>query len=126
MDGIDTPSRELAEQDLNQFTGTQCYYRHRLTGFKYTEGVQYMAENGGAYWLVDKILLSMKYVKKCQKQQEFAVWKLTINDDYSAILVLEDGNKNKLFTEKIEYTDFPIHNIAVWFIDGVLILPSEY
>jgi len=39
---------------LAQFTGTSIWYRHPLfRGFLTTEGVQYLANNAAAHWLVD-------------------------------------------------------------------------
>ncbi len=47
----------LNAEALAQFTGSQEFYRHALSGgCNYTEGVQYLAEAGGAYWLLDAIL----------------------------------------------------------------------
>jgi hypothetical protein len=31
-----------------------------------------------------------------------------------------------LTSQDISYTDFPLTDIAVWLIDGTLMLPSEY
>ncbi len=44
----------LTETDLNQFTGTECYYAY-LVGLKLTDGVKFMADKAGAYWLLDII-----------------------------------------------------------------------
>ena len=38
----------LTHSDLEQFIGTENYYQHPL-GLLYTDGVQYMAEKGGAH-----------------------------------------------------------------------------
>ena len=51
-----TLTPEELEAGLRQFYGTEVWYRHPL--FRkclYTEGVQYLAEHGGAYWLLDLI-----------------------------------------------------------------------
>ena len=58
--------------------------------------------------------------------QEFGTWKLEVNEDKSAILVCEDGNDHELYREKIEWIDFPLNKIELWFVNGVLILPSEH
>ncbi|MCK1641666.1 hypothetical protein IVA95_30015 [Bradyrhizobium sp. 157] len=47
---------KLTPADLAHFTGTAEWYRHGLNRrMLYTDGVQYLAEKGGAYWLLDKI-----------------------------------------------------------------------
>ena len=112
----------LTEHELNQFTGTEHWYRH-LSGYLYTDGVLYVAQKGGAFWLVDKILLTTRAKKSLQ---EFGVWKLNVNEDKSAILICEDGNYNELYREKIDWTDFPLNQVDLWFENGVLILPSEH
>jgi hypothetical protein len=112
----------LQASELWQFTGTTQWFRH-LSGYLYTDGVQYVAEQGGAYWLVDKIL----FITRAKvKLQEFGVWKLAVREDRSATLVCEDGNYHKLFEEKIDWTDFPLEKVELWFENGVLILPSEH
>lgn len=112
----------LTENGLRQFSGTEHWYEH-LSGYLYTDGVLYAAKEGGAFWLIDKILLTTRY--KAQLQ-EFGAWKLEVHEDRSATLVCEDGNYNKLYEEIIEWTDFPLKRIELWFENGVLILPSEH
>ena len=52
----------LTKADLRHFTGTESWFRHALVrDILYTEGVQYVAEQGGAYWLLDEIALLQKY-----------------------------------------------------------------
>ena len=112
----------LTSDALRQFTGTEQWYRH-LSGYLYTDGVRYVAQAGEAYWLIDKILLTTSVKKDLQ---EFGAWKLTVNEDKSAILVCEDGNYHELYREKIDWTDFPLNTIELWFENGVLILPGEH
>jgi len=119
---------ELKESDLNQrsldqFTGTENYYKHMLSGYTYTDGIKYLAEKGKSYWLIDKILILTRYTKKLQ---EFGVWELVVSEDKTAVLTCEDGNGHKLYTETIDYTDFKLDKVEVWFESGVLILPSEH
>ncbi len=46
----------LNPEDLSQFTGSTEFYRHAFNrAVIYTEGVQYLADNAGAHWLVDAI-----------------------------------------------------------------------
>ena len=49
--------------ELQQFTGTEQWFRHGLNRkVLYTDGVQYVAEQAGAYWLVDEIALAQAYI----------------------------------------------------------------
>lgn len=47
---------KLTQTELQQFTGSTNRYRHSLNRtVVYSDGVQYLAENAGAYWLIDAI-----------------------------------------------------------------------
>jgi hypothetical protein len=118
-------AHQLTQADLNGFHGSEEYYRHQLTGFVYTEGVKFMAETGGAYWLIDEIMLSNRFSKKVQAE-EFQVWKLDRdNEGNAAWLRMEDGNDVRLFEKRIEFTDFPLPGIILFFENSTLYLPSE-
>jgi hypothetical protein len=53
------------------------------------------------------------------------VWKLTVRDDHSATVVCDDGNDNIIYTQNVEYTDFPLDEIKLYFANNVVHLPSE-
>jgi hypothetical protein len=38
----------------------------------------------------------------------------------------DDGNSNIVFTKKIEYTDFPLDEITLYFANNVIHLPTEH
>ena len=41
-------NQSLMEEDLSQFTGSDCLYKHSLVKrVRYTDGVKYVAERGG-------------------------------------------------------------------------------
>lgn len=117
----------LTEADLAQFTGTTNYYQHSL-GIQYTDGVQYLAENGQAYWLIDAIAAWQfdRRVKRDPMLQEIQFWKLTVNEDRSALLVCERDEGDVAVSQSIPFTDFPLKRITLYFQNGVLMLPSEY
>ena len=120
-------SQPLAEADLAQFTGTTTYYQHPL-GIHYTEGVQYLAERGGAYWLIDAIASwqSDPRVSQDRMLQQIQFWTLTVNDDRSALLVCERDEGDIVVTQDIPLTDFPLEKIKLYFQEGVVLLESEY
>ena len=112
----------ISQSDLNQFTGTQAYYY--VFGKKITDGVKYLMENG-AGWLVTDIL-SYQVETDVQKIP-FQIWELHVFLDKTAILTMaEDVGKPIIVKEKYNYTDFPLPYIKLYFVDGVLLLPSEY
>lgn len=116
----------LTKTDLRQFTGTETWYRHPLVReVLYTEGAQFVAEQGGAYWLLDEIALMQKYQREVTAEP-FQLWKLTVRDDRSATLACENGDCETVFTKEIAFTDFPLDEISLYFVNRVILLPSEY
>jgi hypothetical protein len=119
-------TKTLSKSELAQFTGSDNWYRHTINrNVLYTDGAQHVAEHGGAYWLLDEIAIIQPYNKRVAAE-EFQVWKLTVHPDRSATLTCDDGNDNIVFTKKIEYTDFPLDEITLYFANNVIHLPSEY
>jgi uncharacterized protein DUF6876 len=118
-------NKTLNESDLRQFTGTEHWYRHGLVRtVLYTDGAKHIAEAGGAYWLLDEIALAQRFIKAVAGE-EFQVWKLAVTDS-RAVLTCEDGNDNRVFSKDIEYTDFPLAEITLYFTNNTILLPSEY
>jgi hypothetical protein len=116
----------LNPDDLRQFTGSEQWYRHALVrDVLYTDGAQYLAERGGAYWLLDEIALANRYENRVMAES-FQLWKLTVSSDCKATLACEDGNGREVFSKAIEYTDFPLKEVKLYFTDNVIMLPSEY
>lgn len=114
------------KRDLATFTGTTVWYRHPMNRSKnYTEGVKFLAERAKAYWLIDDILFAYQ-TDPAINDLGFQVWKLTVKEDNSATLRLEDGDKKHVKSFEISYTDFPLKEITLWLTDNVLLLPSEY
>ena len=111
---------------LPRFSGTEHWYRHSLNRrMTFTDGVKYLADAAGAYWLVDEIAL--RQIKPAVRAQEFQVWKLAKNKSGNgATLTMEDGNKHVCHTARIPFTDFPLPEVTLWFADNVILLPSEY
>jgi hypothetical protein len=119
-------TKTLSKSDLAQFTGSENWYRHGINrNVSYTDGAQHVAEHGGAHWLLDEIAIIQPYNKRVGAE-EFQVWKLAVQPDRSATLTCDDGNGNVVFTKKIEYTDFPLDEITLYFANNVIHLPSEY
>ncbi len=119
---------EEIQKTLTNFSSSENYYRHILGGFSYTDGVQYVAQNCKAYWLIDAIA-SYQYkrqIKRNEDLQSFQIWKLQVNQDKSAILSLERDTNQVILTQKIPYTDFPLPEIRFYLADKVLLLPTEY
>ena len=119
-------TKTLNISDLVRFTGTEQWYRHGINRkVLFTDGAKYVADQAGAYWLLDEIALIQPYDKRLAAE-EFQVWKLAVNADQSAMLTCEDGNDHVVYTKPIEYTDFPSAGITLYFTNNTILLPSEY
>jgi hypothetical protein len=122
-----TKSAKLSPADLRQFAGgTVDYHRHGLNrNVVFTDGAKYVADQGGAYWLLDSIALAQLCDRRVAAE-EFQVWRLAVRHDRSAVLTCEDGNYRVVFQYRISYSDFPAPGVSLWFSNGVIYLPVEH
>lgn len=119
---------ESLQDKLNRFIGTTEYHRLTLGPLVATDGVAFLAENAGAYWLVDAIASRQPQAKR--RCPGFQLWTLRLDrDDPCPGAVLEcraDSNTEVKIRQRIMYTDFPLDAIKLYVRDGVLMLPNEY
>jgi len=132
----DELTKEELATNLEWFTGTETYYKHPL-GLYFTDGVHYLAEKAGAYWLIDAIA---SYLPELKDLEEFQAWTLTRNERGGAVLICEGANPEtgeavELARQEIGVTDFPLDTIKLYLQHGtidlvtwswVLMLPNEY
>ena len=72
-------TKKLTAADLLQFTGSEQWYRHGIVrDVLFTDGAKYLADQAGAYWLLDEIALVQRY-EKTVAGEEFQLWKLKVN-----------------------------------------------
>lgn len=117
---MDRPTHEQLQAELRQFTGTTVWYLYH--DIYITEGVKYLAERAGCYWLVD-IVWSI-----CPKLNGdlLVTCELMVNVDQSAVFVAIGDDNRLLHRQRIEHTDFPGDWVKLWFSEKILFLPSEY
>ena len=115
--------------NLPNFYGTENYFRLSpvFPNFVLTDGALYLAENAGAFWLMDALASH----RDSYKNEGFVVAHLCmIGSTGKWSLLLEDGNDNTLAEQIIEYSDFPLDEITLYVISQddlrVILLPSEY
>lgn len=117
-------------EDLKRFTGSPIVFKVPLLNTRYTEGIQYLAQKTHSYWMItDTSLIAKKLMKKShfvcidfkrlakEEQQRLG---------YEAEITYSDGNRSVFLTQPYEYTDFPLDYLRLYFIDSILLLPSEY
>lgn len=113
---------EQIRQTLQQFSGTERYYRH-WTGYRYTDGVHFLADQCKAFWLLDLIGSYQPEVRDVP----FQVWNLDVREDKTATVTMrEDLGQPDKVAQTLQFTDFPLEGIEMYLTDNVLLLPSEY
>lgn len=127
----------LTHDDLRRFTGDLERYRHPFVRrVIYTPGVKFVAEHGGAYWLIDELasaIASTAFTRACREDPrigEMHFWTLTVSEQTGELSARADSDVEPFCTKRIAYTDFPLGKIDIWAAyDGVhwtLYLPSEH
>jgi hypothetical protein len=116
----------LTAADLTQFNGSEHWYRHGLVrDVLFTDGAKYVADTAGAFWLIDEIAFAQR-AHASVAAEPFQAWRLKVDPDHTAVLACEDGNGTCVYRKSIAYTDFPLAEIAFYFSDHVILLPSEW
>ncbi len=117
----------ITQADLARFQGTENHYKHWLGYFKYTDGVKYLADKAGAYWLIDDIASHQldARVQNDEMLQQFQIWQLSVQENSGVLTLLRDTD-DPMLTQEIKYTDFPLDEIKLYLNEKVLMLPSEY
>ena len=132
-------SAQELQQSLKHFTSTDNYYRH-LLGIRYTDGVQFLAEEAQCYWLIDVIAsYQTKKLLADEMLRDFQLWLLVVGDshnfikpksEYKAVVTCwrdtPDIGIKPPVQQHIEFTDFPLSEIKLYLCNGVLMLPGEY
>jgi hypothetical protein len=106
----------ITKEGLSGFTGTSTYYPHWTGRLVYTDGVQYLAEEGKAYWLLDAIASYQAdpRIKNNPMLSNIQFWKLEVRDNKGVLTCIEDLGRKPVIVQNIEYTDFPLDEIEVW------------
>jgi len=124
---METKTRvEKLEEIISQASGgSDQFYKSPLSGYVYTQGIKSIAEEMGAYWLLDAIF-------SYKRPEPFQLWILNVGrNDRTGIMgaslsMQEDTHEPVLINQEIEFTDFPEGLWTFYFIDGTLLLPCEY
>ena len=121
-----TSDNKLDPATMAQFTGSETFYRFDLRGdVLITEGVKYVADTVGAYWLLDAICIANAYETKI-RAEDFQLWVLSVNEDSTATLTCDDGNGKVVYQQTLDFPDFPHPGIKLYFYNAMISLRSEY
>ncbi len=111
---------DLELKEIENFIGTENYYRIGFFKTVVTDGVKYVMNNGYS-WLITDALAVIEYFKG----MEFLVISLKINEDNSAKMIIDDGDGKVLYEQEYKWTDAK-RELKLYWADGVLMLNSEY
>lgn len=81
-----------------------------------------LAEAAGCYWLLDVI---GSYQSNRKMDKFFQVWKLIVDMENASAVVQGYNDTMLIVTQNISYTDFPLAELKLYLMDGVILLPSE-
>lgn len=110
---------------LNNSTGTESYHRFSaIPGYPViTDGVLMLAEANDCFWLLD-VIAGHQSNRKLDK--DFQVWKLIVDTENDSAVVQGYNDTTLVITQEIPYTDFPLEELKLYLMNGVILLPSEY
>ena len=91
-------------------TGSEAFHRHWTGKLVYTDGVRFMAEECGAWWLVD--LIASWQIKARVRAEPFQLWLLSAPASESGPWVAScwtdtPGEGRRVARQTMEYSDFP-------------------
>lgn len=123
-------------EGLAQFNGTEGYTRH-LGGLLLTDGVVYLAEEAGAWWLLDLIASYQPQIRKAAatdgRLRSMQFWKLELDGLGGCAIHCEaDSGEPPVVSQAIEWTTFPLKSLTLFAQTSyepnglVVMLPSEY
>ena len=110
---------------INHAHGSDAYHRYsQIPGYPVaTDGVIALAEAAGCYWLLDII---GSYQTDKRLDPSFQVWVLEVNRGNSSGIVRGLNDTELIILQEIPYTDFPLDEVELFLMDGVILLPAEY
>lgn len=147
-------SPEEITAGLAQFTGTEQY--HRISPIHsdlvVTDGVKYLCDAAGAYWLIDVIASWQRRARRDPALRDMQFWTLTVetrwtHEDFCPVKDADTpccgktlsrcgvvrcwrDEGDRAFSQRIPYTDFPLPEVKIWVQRGesayVAMLPGEY
>ena len=110
---------------INHANSSEAYHKFSaIPGFPVaTDWIIALARAAECFWLLDII---GSYQTDKRLDPDFQVWKLTVNHEDSTGIVYGYNDTELIITQEIPYTDFPLDEIKLFLMDGVILLPSEH
>ncbi|RXG11476.1 hypothetical protein DSM03_1167 [Leeuwenhoekiella aestuarii] len=126
---MSTQNKHLIET-LQGFCGSTTCYQIPMLRAKYTEGIKYLADQAQCHWLITDAAVVCKSLKNKSsfililfKRNPKSVQEQTHKE---ARITYANGKGTILMEQEYEYTDFPLDELRLFFVDDMLMLPNEY
>ena len=114
----------ISLDDLEQFTGTENWYKHWTGLISYTDGVKFLADEAKCHWLID--LVASYQTKPEIRKVPFQLWEIKVKEQTGLVTMQEDTGEPVLVKQELDYTDFPFDEFQWYLIDLVMLLKGEY
>ncbi|HIC31696.1 hypothetical protein FHG64_00715 [Antarcticibacterium flavum] len=118
------------KEGLQHFHGSEMLYQIPLIRTRFTNGLKYLANVAECFWLITDVsviaksllnrshFITIDFKRLSEDEQDFT--------GYEAEIIYSDGNGNVFETHQYNFTDFPLDELRLYFVDNTLMLPSEY
>ncbi|WP_047419504.1 DUF6876 family protein [Cellulophaga sp. Hel_I_12] len=120
---------EIKEQ-LQHFKGTEMFYQIPVLRTRFTDGLKYLSEVAECFWLITDTSLIAKSLMNRSEFIRIDFKKTPIEKlettGYQAEISYSDGNGNLLQKQWYHVTHFPLDELRLFFVNNILMLPSEY
>ena len=118
------------KEGLQHFHGSEMFYQIPLIRTRFTNGLKYLANVAECFWLITDVsviaksllnrshFITIDFKRLSEEKQDYT--------GYEAEIIYSDGNGNVFETHQYNFTDFPLDELRLYFVDNTLMLPSEY
>ena len=118
------------KEGLQHFHGSEMLYQIPLIRTRFTNGLKYLANVAECFWLITDVsviaksllnrshFITIDFKRLSEDEQDFT--------GYEAEIIYSDGNGNIFEIHRYNFTDFPLDELRLYFVDNTLMLTSEY
>ena len=118
------------KEGLQHFQGSEMCYQIPLIRTRFTNGLKYLANVADCFWLITDVsviaksllnrsrFITIDFKRLSKEKQDFS--------GYEAEIIYSDGNGNIFEIHRYNFTDFPLDELRLYFVDNTLMLTSEY
>ena len=118
------------KEGLQHFNGSEMFYQIPLIRTRFTNGLKYLANVAECFWLITDVsviaksllnrshFITIDFKRLSEEEQDYT--------GYEAEIIYSDGNGNIFEIHRYNFTDFPLDELRLYFVDNTLMLTSEY